>query len=332
MLIAAVAVSYGARWQYLSKVLTRLTNDPLVDRVYVVDNASSPSVRSAVYECGLGESVEVITNDTNRGSAEAFAQGLARVLAAGIYTHVYLLDDDNEPVEGAVSAIVEAQISSGDLSAHLSLRRDRVEFAKAEIDGLPVRHRNNSFLGYDLAAAVSKRLRPNGGDATNDSADKVLIEYAPYGGLFLPTDIVRAVGLPRAEYVLYVDDHEFTTRIGRAGYPIYLCKASIVQDLEKSWHVPSEKRNVPALFSPASSEFRVYYSVRNRVAFEREYLVQSVFFYVANAISLIALHSVKAVVLGVPFRLVRRRLGLISRAAWRGWKHRLGVEPLFRLQ
>ena len=332
MLVAGLLVTYGSRWEYLHRVLSRLKADPNISNVVVVDNASSVSVAKLVEQHGFESFVDVISNVRNVGSAKAFAQGLARLIERGCHTHVYMLDDDNEPQEHAISRLVAMQNEHGERSAQLSLRRDRVEFAQAELDGRPVRHVRDSFLGYEIVGALRKRLPGRRTTSTTHrKSQSVEVEYAPYGGLFVPLAVVREVGLPEEGFVLYVDDHEYTTRMTRAGIQIRLCLDSVVEDLEKSWHLAKTKKDVPPLFAEASSDFRIFYSVRNRVAFEREYLVRSRARYLLNVVSVLVLQSVKALLAGASIAQVLRRFKLISRAWSDGWNRRLGVCSTFQL-
>lgn len=332
MLIAALLVTYGSRWDYLRRVIAKLRDDGNVSGVVVVDNASSNPVVRLVEESGFSSFVDVISNEQNVGSAKAFAQGLRRLIESGRFTHVYMLDDDNEPQQNAISHLIALQKLSGERSAQLSLRRDRVEFAQAELNRRPVKHRPNSFMGYEIIAAIKKRVKPRATEGRMpDEARSVLVDYAPYGGLFLPLSVIEEVGLPKESFVLYVDDHEFTTRIARAGIPIRLCFDSVVEDLEKSWHLTKSKNNIPPLLSTASSEFRVYYSVRNRVAFERDYLVESRPLYLLNVAGVLTIQSFQAVLAGASVAQVGRRLMLIRRAWSDGWNGRLGVCPALRL-
>lgn len=332
MIVAALLVTYGSRWEYLHRVLAKLRSDPNISGVIVVDNASSVSVAKLVEQHGLRSFVDVISNKRNVGSAKAFAQGLARLIEGGRYTHVYMLDDDNEPQEEAISELVALQNAHGNRSAQLSLRRDRVEFAQAEKDGRAVRHVRDSFLGYEIVGAVRKRIPGRTQSVeTSRKSRAVDVEYAPYGGLFLPLAIVKEVGLPEEDFVLYVDDHEFTTRITRAGVQIRLCLDSVVEDLEKSWHLAKNKRNVPPLFAESSSDFRIYYSVRNRVAFEREYLIRSRPRYMLNVVSVLVIQSLKALLAGASVGQIFRRFKLICRAWSDGWNRRLGICANFQL-
>ncbi len=61
-------------------------------------------------------------------------------------------------------------------------------------------------------------------------------------GFFLPKEIIERVGMPRKDYFIYWDDHEYALRIQKSGYNIYKIKKSVIihQDTNKIYY-PEKK-------------------------------------------------------------------------------------------
>lgn len=85
-------------------------------------------------------------------------------------------------------------------------------------------------------------------------------------GFFLPREIVDAVGLPRDDYYIYWDDHEYALRIRKTGYQIFKVKDSVIE------HQDAVKNFYPELrFGPIHmnmfkmADWRVYYYIRNYI-------------------------------------------------------------------
>lgn len=106
------------------------------------------------------------------------------------------------------------------------------------------------------------------------------VGFAPYGGFFFHRSWIEKIGLPRVDFFLYGDDHDFTSRVVTCGGKIYLCATSEVEDLEVSWNKAGVRSH--RLISPQSSPLYVYYSTRNRVYVEVSKYVSSNCIYHLN--------------------------------------------------
>jgi len=214
-------------------------------------------------------------------------------------------------------------LPSADVPVALLMNRgSRPEIARATTTGERARLANSPYCGYSLGRAVIRRLRRNSGMI---SGHDLFVDYAPYGGLLVSMAVLDAVGLPDRRYYLYVDDHEFTSRIPLSGTPIRLVKSSLLNDLDASWH--QIKRTFVAAVDPATPEFRAYYYVRNRRYFERTQPRRSALVEAINALfflTLVAVDVSRLLVSGESWQHVRRRLVILRRAARAGAEGRLG--------
>ncbi len=324
--VAVVTVTYGRRWHFLSQLLAALEDEPAVLCTVVVDNASEAPVSGLTAAGKFDKRIVVVRADDNLGSAGGYKRGIEAALETNA-DFIYLLDDDNLPRRGAIRRLLQAFHEAGGAAttAVLSLRPDRAEYALAAARRTALRFRPNAFRGFHVAVIAKKKFDGVLGrrHATTPAAAMVPVEYAPYGGLMLHRDCIRKIGLPREDYFLYADDHEYSSRITQIGGSVLLCSDSIVDDLELSWNRLPRKHGI-TLFSDESDGMRVYYSVRNNVALERARVVRSRPAYLVN--SGIYLFHQFLMALAVERRPgpAIHRLRLILRAFRDGWQGRLG--------
>ncbi|MGB2838806.1 MAG: glycosyltransferase [Actinomycetes bacterium] len=232
--VQAVVVAYNRR-DLLNEALAAIsTQSRPLDAVHVVDNASTDST-SEMVEAQFPD-VRLHTLTTNTGGAGGFAAGLAYALSGGADL-VWLMDDDTVPTATALEELLTAR---------------------------------ESFAGPPPAAMASKvvwtdgrdhpmntpRVRPGASreDLANATAVGCLpVRSASFVSLLVAADSVRTVGLPEADFFLWNDDFEFTTRLLRREAGLY-CPASVVEHRTKTFGS-----------TDADPGERFYYEVRNKV-------------------------------------------------------------------
>lgn len=327
--VAAVTVTYGRRWKYLRRVIERLREDPWIGPIVVVDNAALDPVSQAVAEAGWAERVSVVEIGENAGSARGYKVGIREVLARPEVDFVFLLDDDNLPRPDALDRLMRVHRAKGSHPCHalLALRPDRSDFVRAARGERRIRVRENSFLGFHALEVPEKirrkLLQHDWAGQPRDAPDRVCrVQYAPYGGLLLHRDLISRIGLPDEAFYLYSDDHEYSSRIEEHGGELWLCSGSIVDDIERSWHIGASK--VHPLFDLDASEMRVYYSTRNRVYFEHTRFVVRPAIYAFNKwLYLLSTFGLSVARAGEVRRRARRLRFVIGSAA-RGARGELG--------
>jgi GT2 family glycosyltransferase len=272
--IAVVVVTYGARWHLLRCVLTALETERLVSRIVVVDNGAAPAVSESVGREFAASRllIEVIVMGRNSGSAGGYAAGITRARGYTDCTHLLLLDDDNRPDSGCIEALArlhELARREGDVALS-ALRKGRAEYERL-LDGRTARQiLPNSFLGFRVEHLLTKPWTRLLGRARAQHARHLMeISVAPYGGLFFSRQLANHIEPPRADFVLYGDDHEYTARLVESGARLLLTDLAMLEDLDASWSEagPGEnpwiRRGAPA--------WRAYYAVRNRSLVERRF-------------------------------------------------------------
>ena len=327
--VCAVTITYGMREQLLRPVLLALLKEPSVWKIVVVSNAARWDVRVLASELAPGR-IEVLEMGSNRGSSAAYAAGIKRACEVGT-DFIWLLDDDNEPQEGALSEL---------LSAHGRLNEEFPRDKLAVFGFRPLHHqdiltgwyrrrRPSSFWSFHVFDTPYKlwrrarRLRPRMRRALPFSVE---MGEGPFGGLLFHRAVVERHGLPREDFVLYADDLEFTYRISSDGGALRLVPSAALADLDLAW--PADRRFGRGIYAwlVMSSDARVFYGARNQ-----SYLDSHC--YPHNRLMFWINRRVFCLVLWV-LALVSRRTGryrLVQSAIRDGLEGHLGVRPEYPL-
>ena len=280
MNVISIIVTYSDRFNLLKEVLDScLTSN--VSRIIIVDNNSENNSKEKLRKfCRDHQQIiTVIWNASNLGSAKAYKQGLQKASEIKDHDFIWLLDDDNKPRENALAVLKDFwKTRPKQVETLLSFRPDRNQYKEAVIKNDPnlVLGRKNSFLGFHLMDKISKLFVKE--KTSNKAKSAGEIAYAPYGGMFFNKSILDEIGYPNEDYFLYSDDHDWSYRITKANKKIFLLLDSIVDDIDTSWAIKNKDSNAFSTMSKAPS-FRLYYTVRNRMLFEKNNLIKNVFIY-----------------------------------------------------
>jgi rhamnopyranosyl-N-acetylglucosaminyl-diphospho-decaprenol beta-1,3/1,4-galactofuranosyltransferase len=232
--VVAVIVTYNRRDLLLEAVAAVRAQQRPPDEVIVVDNASADgtadAVRAAFPEVKLAEL------GANYGGAGGFAYGMAAALAGGADL-IWAMDDDTIPQPGALGALVAARACyQGRAPAIVA---SRVVWT----DGRP--HPMNTPRRRPMAAAAER--------AAAAACGCVPIRSASFVSVLFDAAECRRLGLPKADFFLWNDDFEFTTRLLRRNVGL-LCPDSVVVHKTRSFGSTD--------VDPGD---RFYFEVRNKV-------------------------------------------------------------------
>lgn len=322
--VTLVTVTYGDRVHLCSETVDRAVAAG-VEHVVVVGNGLGPSQKDAL-EGFLRDhraATEYIDLPFNYGSAGGYHVGIGR--AAEKARLILLLDDDNHVEPSFLDTMLATK---EDLDSRLG-----GDFSVCGMRTKDPQHRSSvargrsfppagSFMYFDLLQRVG-RGRPG----PEPESDRLLsIPYAPYGGLLLSAALVRRVGLPRPEFILYEDDTEFTSRVAEQS-GIFLCPDAVVSDADGKWTEVGEGRLQslgPGRMVLSDSDARLYYSTRNRVCFD---LARARGMNRARFLMNITIFTMILVIAG---SLLRRwgNLRLLGGAFVDGLRGRLGIHQL----
>ena len=232
--ITAVVVTYNRRDLLLEALAATAAQRRAPDAVIVVDNASTDDSAAAVR--AKFPAVELAELPHNTGGAGGFAAGMALALDGGADL-VWLMDDDTVPEPGALAALLEARASHP--GPPPALVASRVVWT----DGRP--HPMNTPRPKPFATRAER--------AAAAAAGCQPIRSASFVSVLVDAAQTRRRGLPQADYFLWNDDFEFTTRLLR-GHAGLLCPASVVVHKTKTFGS-----------TDADPGPRFFYEVRNKI-------------------------------------------------------------------
>ena len=206
--VIAVIVTYNRRDLLLEALAAVRAQQRPPDEVIVVDNASTDGTADAV-RAAFGE-VKLAELAANYGGAGGFAYGMAAALADGADL-IWAMDDDTIPRPGALGALLAAR-------ARYQGREPAVVASTVLwTDGRP--HPMNTPRRKPMAAAAER--------AAASAVRCVPIRSASFVSVLFDAAECRSRGLPKADFFLWNDDFEFTTRLLRRNVGL-LCPDSVV--------------------------------------------------------------------------------------------------------
>jgi rhamnopyranosyl-N-acetylglucosaminyl-diphospho-decaprenol beta-1,3/1,4-galactofuranosyltransferase len=232
--VAAVIVTYNRRDLLLEAVDAVLAQKRAPDQVIVVDNASTDGTAGAVREQFSG--VYLAELDDNYGGAGGFAYGMALALRRDADL-IWILDADAVPEPGALAALLAA---------------------RREYPGPPPAIVASRVLWTDgrehpMNTPRARPLVSRAASAAAMACGCIPIRSASFVSILVDAVPCRELGLPKADFFLWNDDFEFTTRLLREAVGLQ-CPASVV--VHKSGTFGD---------SGADPGERFYYEVRNKI-------------------------------------------------------------------
>jgi rhamnopyranosyl-N-acetylglucosaminyl-diphospho-decaprenol beta-1,3/1,4-galactofuranosyltransferase len=205
--VTAVVVTYNRRELLLEALAAVHGQSRPADAVIVVDNASADGTATAVRSQFPG--VQLAELARNWGGAGGFAYGIWMALA-GDADLLWLMDDDTVPEPDALHALLAAR------DAYPGRQPALVASRVVWTDG----------RAHPMNTPRVKPFVSNGERAAAAAAGGTPIRSASFVSILVDAGECRRRGLPQADYFLWNDDFEFTTRLlrGNAGL---LCPASV---------------------------------------------------------------------------------------------------------
>lgn len=193
--IAAVVVTFN-RLGLLQRLVERLREVPEVGEVLVVDNASTDGTAEWL---AAQHDVLARTLPENRGGAGGFHDGLRWAMERGADL-AWLMDDDGLPDAGCLAALLE--------------RRGELDFWGPVV----VDEADPDRLVFPIRLPGGTRVVHAMADVTAAATDGVIRDVViPFNGVLVTRELVERIGLPREEFFIWGDDHEYRLRAERAG-------------------------------------------------------------------------------------------------------------------
>lgn len=332
MSVFVVTVTYGNRFHLLKQVIDSALLEG-VSKIIVVDNNSAPESRERLkaYEEELGnEKIKVLYLDENYGSAGGYKIGLEEAYKDPNCEFIWLLDDDNKPLEGSLREllrfwdsleIIDKEQKVALLSYRFNLLWSHVIKYRTIKGKQPVELLKNSFCGFHIADLPTKLFLwfkfIHISENDNNTFKVLTLPVAPYGGLYISKKLLDVIGFPNRDFYLYGDDTEWTYRITKTGGNIYLVLNSKVEDLTLTYG------KTPMAYNISKGDiYRVYYSIRNATYFQiNNSLIKNKLIYTLNMLVYIAAIGVCS----------RKNLKIIIKAIKDAYRGKLGKVDLGEL-
>ncbi len=233
--VVAVVVTYNRRELLLEALDALDAQARRPDSVIVVDNASTDGTADAVRARGGAELLYEL--ERNTGGAGGFAFGIAAALRSAADL-IWLMDDDTVPEPDALAALLDARANYQ--AARPVLIASRVVWT----DGRD--HPMNTPRPKPFVSSAER--------AAADTVGCVPIRSASFVSIVIDAALCRARGVPVADYFLWNDDFEFSTRLLRGNIGL-LCPRSVVVHKTRTYGSTDVD----------PGEQRFFYEVRNKV-------------------------------------------------------------------
>jgi rhamnopyranosyl-N-acetylglucosaminyl-diphospho-decaprenol beta-1,3/1,4-galactofuranosyltransferase len=251
--IAAVVVTFN-RLPLLERLVSRLAETKGLDEILVIDNASSDGTSDWLHQQVETSAVPVHTRTLteNTGGAGGFHEGL-RWAVERQADLVWLMDDDGLPEPDCLERLL-------DLDGTLDF------WGPVVVDeGDPER------LVFPIRLPGGTRV-VHAMDDVRAAAEDGLIRgiVIPFNGVLVTRELVGRIGLPRAEFFIWGDDHEYRLRAERSGARI----ATVVD--ARVLHPSVGELGAPMAFGRTTynhtpSDLKHYCMARNNLLNLREY-------------------------------------------------------------
>jgi rhamnopyranosyl-N-acetylglucosaminyl-diphospho-decaprenol beta-1,3/1,4-galactofuranosyltransferase len=251
--IAAVVVTFN-RLGLVQRLVARLREVPGLAEIIVVDNASSDGTGEwLAAEAASPEGTALVAHalDRNRGGAGGFHEGLRLAVERGADL-VWLMDDDGLPEKDCLEVL---------------LRYDGLDFWGPVV----VDEADPTRLVFPIrlpgGTRVVHRMAEVEAAARNGLIPDVVI---PFNGVLVTRELVERIGLPREEFFIWGDDHEYRMRAERAGGRIATVVGTAV-------HHPSvgdlgtRMAFGRTTYNHSPSDLKAYCMARNNLVNLREY-------------------------------------------------------------
>jgi rhamnopyranosyl-N-acetylglucosaminyl-diphospho-decaprenol beta-1,3/1,4-galactofuranosyltransferase len=205
--VVAVVVTYNRRELVLETLAALDAQTRKPDSVVVVDNASDDETGRAVR--AQFPDVHLVELTRNTGGAGGFAHGIA-VARSDSADLIWLMDDDTEPMPDALQAL----LASRDLLPGPSpaLVASRVVWTDGRDHPMNTPRRKPLASPAEIRAAAAAGCIP--------------IRSASFVSVLVDARECGSRGAPVADFFLWNDDFEFTTRLVRGNVGL-LCRASV---------------------------------------------------------------------------------------------------------
>lgn len=229
----AVVVAFNRR-ELLIEVLEALAQQTIAPaHIVVVDNASTDGTSDAVRT--IAPHVDLVRLERNTGGAGGFAVGAAQALEQHGADLVWLMDDDTVPTPTALASLLTAV---GD-DSRVVIAGSRVVWTDGQDHPMNTPRVKPFVRRAERAAASARGAMP--------------VRSSSFVSMLVRAEAIRARGLPLADYFIWNDDFEFSTRLLRGRRGLFVPASVVVH------------KTVKLGATDVDPGERFFYEVRNKV-------------------------------------------------------------------
>ncbi|MBQ7275085.1 MAG: glycosyltransferase family 2 protein [Clostridiales bacterium] len=255
--IVAVVVTYN-RKDLLKQNLQALLNQQNVRAdVFVVDNASNDGTEQMIRDEFDCSEIHYFNTGANLGGAGGFQYGVREAIKAD-YKYVWIMDDDTVPNHDSLCKLYDAAKLLPDNWGALSSKALWTDESVCKAN-----RQKKTLMSFVTDEEYSK-------------GSPIKVEMASFVSLLVKAEVISKIGLPIGEYFIWTDDYEFTGRINRAGYGVYVIPDSVVH------HKMKENKKINFAKETPDRIDRYKYVYRNDVHCYKQYGLRGNFYLFAK--------------------------------------------------
>ena len=234
--VVAVVVTWNRRELLIESLASLRAQTHALHTIVVVDNASDDGTTEHL---ATESDLDVVLLQKNTGGAGGFAVGIEQAL-----THapdlVWLLDDDTVPTASAAHELVRVWEGYVDPAGRPpAVLASKVVWTDGRDHPMNTPRQKPGATRAEVAAAARLGAVP--------------IRSASFVSIMCDADVVRERGLPLADYFLWNDDFEYSTRLIRDRAGLYCPSSTVVHKTKKFGSTDADPGE------------RFFYEVRNKV-------------------------------------------------------------------
>lgn len=214
----ALVVTYN-RKELLRECVQHLLAQSRTCDILVIDNDSHDGTKDMIDSLFSDERLHYMNMGANLGVAGGNTVGMIEAIKKG-YDYIWTLDDDAIPETNALEMLFKADKALkgnwGCLGGYVKWTNGTT--CKAN------RQKKSIFTFVSDEEIRKKNIIP--------------VLMTSFVSMFLKVSVIKDVGLPKKEYVIWSDDYEFSSRIAKK-YPVYMITKSVVTHKQKENKKPN---------------------------------------------------------------------------------------------
>ena len=240
--VVAAIVTYNRSDLLLEAIEAVLAQTHPVERLFVVDNASTDGTPELLRERGLldRDDVELVRLPENRGGAGGFARAV-EVCRETEADWMWLQDDDAAPEPDAVERLLAAPPAADPGTAAVVAK---VALPDGSIDANQRGHFRRRLIPLEESEYRRGHFPELG--------------FLSFVGSLVRVDVARRIALPRADFFVWGDDVEYSLRLRREGAIRLVSESVVLHKREtRAYETPRSRvlnRVLPVELSPTPLE------------------------------------------------------------------------------